>query len=124
RVRQPLGDDVVAEGNPVRGATPPFLRGFAGEAGTTRRQVLIRRPSERTVIDNEVVCGCRGDSILAPVTALRRAGLARTYADVPDDDIVSGDVDAAANDRYPGGWRGLAGNREERLGDAQRCALK
>ena len=117
RIRQALGDDVVAEGDAVRRAAAPLVRRLAGEARAGGRQVLVDGPGHRAMIDDHVVRALRRERIRLAAAALRRVGRARAHANVLQHHVVRRDVDAGANQRDAGRRRGLAGDGEERLGD-------
>ena len=88
----------------------PVKRGPGG------RQVLVGGPGERAVIDDHVVGAAdRGDGVVVVARQARPAAVARPHADVPDDHVVRGDVDAAADQRDAGRGRGLAGDSEDRV---------
>ena len=116
---QPLTDDVVAVGDPARGIGHPFGLVFAVEARAGRAQVLVGGPGERAVVDDHVVRAAHGGDGVDVAGAPGHAAVARPDAEVADDHIVGGDGQPALDDRHPGMRRGLPGDGQERLIDAQ-----
>src|SRR5690606_9316198 len=121
-VRQPLGDEVVAEGDPARGGRAEVLDRLPAldEARARGRQALVRAPGQRTVVDNHVPRADGGDRVEVETAAPGLAGVAGPHAQVAHDHVVGGDVDAAADQGDAGRRRSLAGDGQVRLGDAQR----
>ena len=120
RIRQALGDDVVAESDAMGGAGAPLGGARAAKTRTRGRQVLVGRPREGAVIDDDVVrSAARRQSVDFPVAALGGTGFAGTHANVLDDDVVRPDADATANNGDARCGRGLARDGHMRLADRQ-----
>ncbi len=106
------------------GAVAPVFRRFARESRAGRGQILIDRPRQRTVIDDDVVGADGRERIGLPAAAWANAGRSGAYADVLQDYVVRQQVDAGADQRDAGGGRRLSGDRQERLGDLQLALLR
>src|SRR3546814_8907162 len=73
RVDQPLGSEIVREGDVVTGAAPPFGDGLPVEARARRRHILVERPQEGAMVDNDIVRADGGQRVGLPPAALRLA---------------------------------------------------
>ena len=54
-VGEPLGEEIVGEGDVVAGAAPPVRRRRAGEARARGGEILVQRPGHRAMVDDHVV---------------------------------------------------------------------
>ena len=86
RIAQAFGDDVVAEGDVVRGLVPSFV------AGTRCREQFVRGPGQRTVVYHDVPGFPGAHAVGLPARAFHHASVAGADADVTDEDVVALDA--------------------------------
>src|SRR5579885_3775323 len=118
-IPEPLGDDVVAESDIASGSLRTVVARARG------RKVLIYSPGHRTVVDDDVVAlRSLGGDLRLPPAPLGLARIAHSHADVLEQDVVGGDVDASADEGDARRWRGLPRDGDERLRDDQRLHVQ
>src|SRR5688572_18379213 len=110
RVGQALGNDVVAEGDAMRGALAPFLRRLTCESRTRGRQVLVGGPGQRTMVDDDVPGRDGRNGVVVAARKPWASTVSGPDPYVPDHHVVRGNIEAAADQRDARRRGGLAGN--------------
>src|SRR3546814_21006823 len=109
RVGQPLGSEIVREGDVVTGAAPPFGHGLPVAARARRRHILVERPQEGAMVDNYIVRAAGRQRVGLPPAALRLAVDAGIDAPVAPGDVVRFYVSAGAAQSYSRSEKPLVG---------------
>ena len=122
RIRQSLGDQVVAVEDVARCAGAPLFRRRPGEARTGGREVLVHRPGEGAMINDQIVRARGRDGVFGEARRARLAIVARPDAQVLDDHVVGLHINAAANQRDARRRGRLPRNRDVRMVDRD-CLL-
>src|SRR5688572_33067614 len=76
------------------------------------------------MIDDEIVGADRGEGVFIPTAMPRLSSGTGANAQMLDDDVVRGDINAAADKRDTGRGRGLARDSEKRFAQYERAAVE
>ncbi len=117
---EPLRNQAVAKGDPMRSPGPPLVRGVPGKARPGSGQIFVGRPSAGTMIHNHIMGAARrGDTVHFPAAVLGAIHATGPDAEMLKNDIMRSNKNAAADQSDARRGRGLAGHSDERFVDMQ-----
>ena len=120
RIGEALGRQVRPEDDVAAGAFAPFFHRIPRKARARSGHVFVDAPEKAVVLDQQIMRRTRGKGIDLPAMPLGQAIGTDRDAQVANDHVMRGHIDAAAQDRDPRGRGRLTRDRDMRLGNGQR----